>query len=229
MIEDYKILYVEDDPSLAFITTYNLESRGYKVFHCNDGKVALDHFKNHQFNLCILDVMLPGMDGFSLASKIREINCHVPIIFLTVKSLLEDRIAGLKTGADDFICKPFHMEELVLKIEVFKRRPLVLLEKFELVQLGVYHFDFVNLKLIFKDYIRVLTIKEARLLKFLCDRRNNVAKRDDILLQVWGSDDYFLGRSLDVFISRLRKYLNKDQSIKLENVHSVGFRLSYND
>jgi two-component system response regulator VicR len=219
------ILYVEDDPSLAFITRYNLEARGYLVTHCTDGNTALSTFADNDIGLCLLDVMLPGLDGFSLASCIRDLNKDVPIIFLTVRSLLEDKITGLKLGADDFICKPFHLEELILKMEIFLKRPLVREFNEDQVCIGRYKFDFDNLKLGDDLVIHALTLKEGRLIRYLYERKNTIVRREDILKAVWGDDDYFLGRSLDVFISRLRKYFANEEDIKFENIHSVGFRM----
>ncbi len=221
------LLYVEDDESLSFVTRDNLELQGYQVTYCKDGGQAMQAILNDRFDLCILDVMLPEVDGFTLAKEIRRMDTHVPILFLTAKSLKEDKIAGLKLGADDYITKPFSIEELILRIEVFLRRsgarqPLPSAN----LQIGRYEFDYPNLSLSCEGETYRLTQKEADLLKFLSENRNQVVKRSMILEQLWGEDDYFLGRSLDVFISRLRKYLRRDESIKIENIHSVGFRFA---
>lgn len=218
------LLYVEDDESLSFVTRDHLELQDYQVTHCADGATALNTVQNGQFDLCLLDVMLPEMDGFTLAKEIRKRNTDVPILFLTAKSLKEDRLHGLRLGADDYITKPFSIEELILKIEVFLRRsqtsrPLQPTE----YTIGLYEFSYPNLQLKRADDIRRLTQKEADLLRFLSQNRNQVVKRSQILEAVWGEDDYFLGRSLDVFISRLRKYLKEDPSIRIENIHGVGF------
>lgn len=220
------ILYVEDDLSLAYITKYNLEKAGYNVIHCDNGVGALTFFQEHQIHLCLFDVMLPGMDGFSLARQIRKLNQDVPIIFLTVKAMLEDKITGLQLGADDYLCKPFHLEELMLRIEVFLKRSKVHNDVTSAISIGGYIFDYPNLVLSIDQEIQQLTFKEAHLLQYLLERKNTVVKRDDILKTVWGDDDYFLGRSMDVFISRLRKYFAYDAKIKIENVHGVGFRFS---
>jgi DNA-binding response OmpR family regulator len=225
-MKNTSILYVEDDPNLAFITRYNLESRGYTVLHCEGGNQALGMFLKGNVHLCILDVMLPEMDGFTLASRIRMHDKEVPIIFLTVKSLLEDKITGLQTGADDYLTKPFHMEELILKIEVFLRRSAVKQVKNTPFSIGDFYFDFDNLLLKNGAEECQLTLKEAELLRFLILNKNKVIKREEILSAIWGNDDYFLGRSLDVFISRLRKYLSREDRIKIENIHSVGFRMN---
>lgn len=218
------LLYVEDDDSLSFVTRDHLEMHGFIVTHCADGKAALAEVGRQAFDLCLLDVMLPEMDGFTLATEIRKTNADVPIIFLTAKSMNEDRIHGLRLGGDDYMTKPFNMEELILKIEVFLRRSGANggaggAE----VAIGQYLFHYNNLELRLGDDVRRLTQKEADLLRYLVRHKNEVVKRSAILEAVWGQDDYFLGRSLDVFISRIRKYLSTDPSIRLENVHAVGF------
>lgn len=225
MSEKSKILYVEDDETLSFVTKDNLELNGYKVDHCMDGESAIETFFNDSYDLCILDVMLPKMDGFAVAEKIRATDPNVPILFLTAKSLKEDRIHGLKLGADDYITKPFSIEELILKIEVFLRRKYVSVSINDQYKVGTYNFDYRNLTLSLNGDNRSLTQKEADLLKMLLDHKNNVVKRSLILEKLWGEDDYFLGRSMDVFISRLRKYLSGDTKIKLDNIHGVGFKL----
>ncbi|MCB0663201.1 MAG: response regulator transcription factor [Saprospiraceae bacterium] len=221
-----KILYVEDDESLSFVTRDNLELQGYDVVHSADGKKGLDLFKTEDFDLCVLDVMLPEMDGYTLAGEIRKMDEQIPILFLTAKSLKEDKIHGLKLGADDYITKPFSIEELILKIEIFLRRSNINSGALKTNnQLGTFDFDYSNLTLKHGEQEETLTQKEADLLKLFVDNPNQVLKRSDILIKLWGEDDYFLGRSLDVFISRLRKYLKKDESLKIENIHGVGFRL----
>ena len=221
-----KILYVEDDESLSFVTRDNLELKGYEIVHFADGEKALSHISQSDYDLCILDVMLPGVDGFTIAEEIRKFDQEVPIIFLTAKSLKEDKIHGLKLGADDYLTKPFSIEELILKIEIFLRRSKFSapapVEKFTL---GDFIFDYKNLSLAMNGEEKVLTQREADLLNYLCKNSGEIVKRSDILLQVWGDDDYFLGRSLDVFISRLRKYLKPDEAVNIENIHGVGFRL----
>ncbi|MDX1942851.1 MAG: response regulator transcription factor [Saprospiraceae bacterium] len=218
------ILYVEDDESLSFVTRDNLELQGYQVTHYLNGKRALDALQSEQFDLCVLDVMLPEVDGFTIAKEIRKSDPHVPILFLTAKSLKEDKIQGLKLGADDYITKPFSIEELVLKIEIFLRRNKVTQPKPQThIELGKYQLDYSNLTLVNNGHSKRLTQKEADLLRYLAAHRNQVVKRSTILEELWGEDDYFLGRSLDVFISRLRKYLNDDTRIRIENIHGVGF------
>ena len=221
-----RILYVEDDEVLAFVTRDNLELKGYSVEHFSDGRSAYQQFLRQNFDLCIIDVMLPTMDGFTLAGEIRKIDKEIPILFLTAKSLQEDRIYGLELGADDYMVKPFNFEELVLKIEVFlKRKYIIQVQTRHEYHIGNYLFDYNDLKLDHEGTIRRLTQKEADVLLYLFENRNNIIQRSDILKKVWKQDDYFTGRSLDVFISRLRKYLSRDPSIRIENIHSVGFKL----
>ena len=218
------LLYVEDDESLSFVTRDHLELQGYQVTHCPDGTSAKEAIDRQDYDLCLLDVMLPETDGFTLAKEIRKQNTEVPILFLTAKSLKEDRLHGLRLGGDDYITKPFSIEELILKIEVFLRRSRsVALPSPSEDTLGKYLFNYPNLELKIDEDIRRLTQKEADLLKYLIENKNQVIKRSDILEAVWGENDYFLGRSLDVFISRLRKYLKEDEQIKVENIHGVGF------
>jgi len=224
------LLYVEDDESLSFVTRDNLELSDFAVTHCPDGNAALALIDKSDFpyDLCLLDVMLPGVDGFDLARRIREKNQDVPILFLTAKSLKEDRLQGLRLGADDYITKPFSIEELILKVEVFLRRNKVRPSSptFDPGRIGNYHFEPDKLRLTYKaEAPKRLTRREAELLNYLSRRRDQVSERGDILEKIWGENDYFLGRSLDVFISRLRKYLKEDGRIVIENIHGVGFSL----
>ena len=220
------ILYVEDDESLSFVTRDNLELQGYRITYCENGKDAMHVIKQNDFDLCILDVMLPDFDGFTIAEEIRKFNTQVPIIFLTAKSMKEDRIRGLRLGADDYMTKPFSIEELILKVEIFLRRSKIASAPVPTyLTVGNYLLDHKNLLLKFGNQAKNLTQKEADLLKMFMENKNEVIKRSFILETLWGEDDYFLGRSLDVFISRLRKYLSQDERISVENIHSVGFRM----
>ncbi|HMP98644.1 MAG TPA: response regulator transcription factor [Cyclobacteriaceae bacterium] len=224
-----RILLVEDDEALGFVITDNLQHNGYSVYWCKRGDEALKTFTDNIFDVCLLDVMLPGKDGFSIAESIRSINQHIPLLMLTARTLQEDRINGFRKGADDYIVKPFSMEELILRIEVFIKRASAKNEQHQQVfNLGIYVFNFDSLTLSIASNIKKLTQKEAELLKILCINQNRVLKREEILLQVWGDDDYFMGRSLDVFISRLRKYLQEDSKIEIQNYPRVGFRLQVN-
>ena len=223
----YKILYAEDDETLAFLTQDNLEQNNYEVVHCSNGELALETFKNKAFDICIFDIMMPKVDGFELAEKIRKSNTDVPIIFLSAKTLKEDRLKGLRLGADDYLVKPFSIEELLLKIEIFLKRSQknVLVEK-KNYTIGKYQFDNKNF-LVFNDLEKIsLTQREAELLQLFLDNKNVVLKREEILKSLWGDDDYFMGRSLDVFISRLRKILSTEKGIAIENLHGIGFRFS---
>ncbi|MFD2602422.1 response regulator transcription factor [Flavobacterium suzhouense] len=220
-----KILYVEDDNTLAFLTSDNLEQY-YEVVHFANGKDAFDAFKKEEFDLCILDVMLPEMDGFELAAAIRERNLAVPIIFLSAKTLKEDRIKGLKLGADDYLIKPYSIEELILKIEVFLQRShKVTPTKSTACTIGSFTFDPENYVIIKGDEKISLTERESALLKLFIDNKNTILKREKILRELWGTDDYFMGRSMDVFISRLRKIFKDDETIRIENIPRIGFKL----
>ena len=223
-----KILLVEDDLSLGFVTKDNLEMQGYEIVHCEDGKTALNRFEGEYFDLCILDVMLPALDGFSLAQAIRRSNTQIPILFLSAKAMKEDKIMGLRIGGDDYITKPFSIEELALKIDIFLKRSQInpTAAQPTRIMIGKYVFDADNLELRLETQVQKLTRREAELLQMFVQNLNSVVKREDILNKIWKNDDYFAGRSLDVFISRLRKYLKDDTNIQLENVHSVGFRMS---
>jgi len=223
------ILYVEDDLNLAFVTKDNMVLEGYTVIHCENGKDALIAIEKTKFDLCVLDIMLPLTDGFEIAKVMREKDQSIPIIFLSAKSLPEDKIRGLKQGADDYITKPFSIEELLLKIKIFLKRSAIKVDKPDIQtiqKIGNYKFDLENLQLLFEQSQINLTLKEASLLQLLFSRQNQILKREEILILIWGDDDYFLGRSLDVFISRLRSYLKEDKNIKIENIHGVGFRLN---
>jgi len=221
-----KILLVEDDPSLGFVTKDVLTLRGYDVTLCTDGEEGEKSFLSGAYDLCILDIMLPKMDGFSLARSIRKKNSSVPILFVSAKSMEEDKLEGFATGADDYITKPFSLDELLCRIEVFLRRRHSNVQSTEtIVFLGKYTFDFSNLTLRNNASQKTLTQKEAEVLKLLYHNRERVLKREEILKHVWGDDDYFMGRSMDVFISKLRKYLKEDPSVQIVNYHGVGFKL----
>ncbi len=221
-----RILLVEDDPSLGFVIQDNISQKGYDVTLCKDGVAGEDAFRSSPFHLCIFDVMLPKMDGISLARRVRQQDKNIPILFLTAKSMVEDKLDGFSVGADDYITKPFSMEELLCRIEVFLRRSSesIALQD-DVFQLGKYHFNCSNLIIKIDSNEKTLTQKEADILKMLYLNRDRVLKREEMLGQVWGDDDYFMGRSMDVFISRLRKYLKEDPTVQIVNYHGVGFRL----
>ncbi len=222
-----RILLVEDDANLAFLIEDALRAEGYEVQSVGDGEKALTEFRLFQPELCLLDVMLPAKDGFELAFEIRKQNQQVPILFLTARSLKEDRIRGFQMGGDDYILKPFSMEELKLRVAVFLKRSRTSGADTgkELFQQGNLIFDPENLSLTLSGTSIRLTQKESDLLLLLWRKKNTLVKREEILLSLWGDDDYFMGRSLDVFISRLRKCLKPEPGLSIENTHKVGFTL----
>jgi DNA-binding response OmpR family regulator len=223
----FKVLLAEDDLQLGYVIKDNLQDAGYDVVLCTDGQTALDRFDKTQYDICLLDVMMPHKDGFTVAKKIRQQSDMVPILFLTAKSMEEDKIKGFLSGADDYITKPFSMQELLLRMEVFIRRTRKLhADVIQQYAIGNMRFTYTDLKLHTENETFTLTQKEADLLKFLCEHANHILKRDEVLLNVWGKDDYFLGRSMDVFMTKLRKYFKADPNIILETIHGVGFRFN---
>lgn len=221
-----KILYVEDNLSLRFVTSDQLKKRAYQVVSCKDGKEALSTFKEQVFDLCVLDIMLPQIDGFELAKKIRQENEHIPIIFLSARSMQEDKIEGLKIGGDDYLTKPFDIDELCLKIEVFLKRKEINSGQNNIYKIGDFQLDVTEQTLSILGIEKGLTSKEAKLLSLFAQKQNTIIKREYILINLWGRNDYFLGRSLDVFVSKLRKHLKEDENISIENIRGVGFRLN---
>ncbi len=221
-----KILLAEDDLSLSFVIKDNLQDEGFEVTHCADGELAWQAYQKKEFDICLLDINMPVRDGYSLAKKIRQHSDVIPIIFLSAKSLEEDKIKGFNTGADDYITKPFSLQELILRMEVFLRRTKKLnSDNAEEFTIGKLRFAYSELKIYEAEEVTSLTQREADLLKFFVTHPNKILKREELLLNVWGKDDYFLGRSMDVFIAKLRKYLKADETINLETIHGVGFRL----
>lgn len=221
-----KILLVEDDTDFGNILQQYLEMNNFEVTLCRDGQKGWEVFQANTFDLCILDVMLPEKDGFTLGKAIRRHNPKMPFLFLTAKKLKEDRLKGLKLGADDYITKPFDADELVLRVQNILRRSGKLSEA--VYAIGQCSFDFDNLTLQTPGQIHVMTLKEAELFRCLVTQANQVVKRDLILKELWGDDDYFNGRSMDVFISRLRKYIDTDKSLTLETVRGVGYVFKVN-
>ena len=220
------ILLVEDDPNLSLVLQDYLEMLGYHTELAKDGEMGLQTYNTGKFDLCILDVMMPKIDGFSLAGEIRHRNAEIPIIFLTAKSLKEDRIKGFQKGCDDYITKPFSTEELSLRIEAILRRcKQQEVSKEVTFGIGNYQFDSTNMILILNQEQQKLTKKEAELLRLLCLNKNKLLSRERALKSIWGDDDYFIGRSMDVFITKLRKYLKGDPRISITNVHGTGFKL----
>jgi DNA-binding response OmpR family regulator len=224
---EVNILLAEDDFNLGFVIVDQLKMDGYQVTLATDGMDALQRFNEKEFHLCIFDVMMPKKDGFTLASDIRKINSEIPILFLTAKTMTEDKVQGFKSGGDDYLTKPFSVEELQLRIKALLRRVNIKMDKPEdkILPLGLFLFDTENICLFLNDTKKSLTKKEAQILKLLYKFKGQVLPREVILNAVWGQDDYFVGRSLDVFITKLRKYLRDDESITLSNIHGVGFKL----
>jgi DNA-binding response OmpR family regulator len=223
------IMLVEDDLNLGFLLVEFLEQKGFSAKLYRDGQTAFTGFQGGHFDFCILDVMLPKMDGFTLAKKIKVINPQIPIIFLTARSLKEDKMKGYEIGVDDYITKPFDEDELLYKINaILNRSKISIAPSDDIFHIGKYLFDFKNQSLEFAGQKRRLTERETNILKLLCLSRNNIIRREQILTAVWGENDYFAGRSLDVFISKLRKYFSEDQSISIENIPKVGFILQDN-
>lgn len=228
MKEDKNILVVEDDLNLGFLLVELLESEGFFVKLCKDGQMGLNAVERSRFDLCILDVMMPQMDGFTLAEQIRKKTETLPFLFLTAKSRKEDRLRGYACGAEDYVVKPFDEDELLCKIEVIMRRKKIDRapeQPDNQFKIGIYHFDYNLQELRYQDEITRLTEKENEILRLLCIHQNRILRREEAVEQVYGRKDYFLGRSFDVFISRLRKLLQHDPSISIENVFKVGFIL----
>lgn len=224
------ILYVEDDETLGYITRDSLEINGFLVIHCSNGNDALAKFKSGSISLCLFDIMLPQLDGFSLAKEIRKTDPEVPIIFLTARSLKEDKIEGLKLGADDYMVKPFSIEELILRINIFLKRSKINTDKTinHCTTLGLYVFDKNNQVLIFNGKEIQLTQRESELLALFVSQVNQIVKKEDILKSIWYDINSVYSRSLDVFVSRLRKILDADPNLRIENIHGIGYRLKDN-
>lgn len=225
----YKILLTEDDQNFGDVLKSYLEMHDYEVNLAIDGEEGLKFFNKNEYDLCILDVMMPKMDGFTLATRIRELNQTVPLIFLTAKTLKSDVIEGFKIGADDYITKPFNSEELLYRVQAILKRsqkapdPRENQKEFDV---GEYHFNYPLRILSHKEGEKQkLSPKEAELLKLFCVNKNDVLLRSDALKKIWGEDNYFTARSMDVFITKLRKYLSKDENLEIVNIHGNGFRL----
>lgn len=223
-----RILLVEDDASLGFLVRDNLEMAQYDVDLLINGEAGLQAFYKESYDICILDIMLPKKDGFQVAEAIRKTNPHLPIIFLTAKNLKEDKIRGFKVGGDDYITKPFSIEEFLLRIKAILKRTYKITSdanEQELISCGKSIFDYDNLLLTVEGNEEKLTYREAKLLRFLCQNKNKLLERDHILKCVWEDEGIFVTRSLDVFISRLRKILKPDRSVQITSTHGVGYKL----
>ncbi len=227
-MSDARVLLLEDDPNLGEIIQESLVLHGFVVTLCRDGEQGLAAFAPDAFDLCLVDVMMPAMDGFAFAAEIRRGGADVPLIFLTARSLVEDRIEGFRIGCDDYVTKPFSMEELLLRIEAVMRRSRAPAAEPPLAArtpLGAFTFDTVSRALSGPGGERRLTEREAELLELLYRHRNRTLSRTEALLKLWGDDSYHNGRSMDVFISRLRKYLSADEDVEIRTVHGQGYRL----
>ncbi|GDX52944.1 DNA-binding response regulator [Bacteroidota bacterium] len=220
-----KILLAEDDLNLGMLLVDYLESENFSLKLCKDGEVALKAFQSNEYDLCLLDVMLPKLDGFSLAKEIKKKDKKIPVIFITAKSLREDKLKGYDLGADDYITKPFDEEELLWKIKAVIRRipENKAITKIEIVSIGKYIFDYIKQSLTINGNTKRITERESDILNYLSNHRNTIIKREQMLKELWGENDYFLGRSLDVFITKIRKYLKEDSDLTIENVFGVGF------
>lgn len=229
-----KILLVEDDPNLGLLLQDYLQLKGkFDVVLSTDGEEGLRAFNKQQFDLCILDVMMPKKDGFALGKDIRKINENVPIIYATAKAMMEDKVSAYDLGGDDYITKPFRIEELLLRINallkrVAAREPEATGPLQTQFQIGDYNFDFTTQMIHFKGQSQKLSTKEAELLQLLCINKNSVLTREEALLSIWHDDNYFNGRSMDVFLSKLRKYLREDPKVEILNVHGKGYKLLVN-
>ncbi|WP_053978516.1 response regulator transcription factor [Mangrovimonas xylaniphaga] len=229
------ILLAEDDIDLGTSLIQYLEFNKFKVSWAQNGEEAFEMFKQQTFDICILDIMMPKMDGFSLAKKMVGSNPHIPFLFLTARKTKNDRFKGLRLGADDYIVKPFELEELILRVNNIIRRTLqqqkltVETQTSDLIQIGKYTFDFNNLELHFGDSIQTLTEREAQLIYFFSNYRNQLIPREDILTKVWNKKDFFSGRSMDVFISRVRKFFKDDENISVRRVRGVGLEFQVNE
>jgi len=222
-----KILLAEDDSNLGSLLRNYLDAKNYETTLFITGKAALSGFSAEKFDLCILDIMMPEMDGLTLAKAVRDINPAIPVIFLTARNQKEDVLEGFRTGGDDYITKPFSMEELLYRIEAIFRRTAGSATPAEegLFQIGAYLFDSKRQLLLYNDERINLTTKESELLSLLYNHKNEILERNFALKNIWIDDNYFNARSMDVYITRLRKYLKKDPSVKILNIHGKGYRL----
>ncbi len=225
MEKEYKILLTEDDENLGMLLREYLVAKGYDTDLMPDGEAGYEAFTSKKYDVCIFDVMMPKKDGFTLAKEIRMVNSDVPIIFLTAKSMKEDIFQGFKIGADDYLTKPFSMEELLFRIEAILRRTKGTLISQDVFQIGKYKFDTQKQQLSEGDEVVKLTTKESELLKLLCNNANKVLERNFALKTIWVDDNYFNARSMDVYITKLRKHLKDDPSVEILNVHGKGYKL----
>lgn len=226
MEEKMRILLCEDDENLGMLLREYLQAKGYVADLCPDGEVGYKTFLKNKYDICVFDVMMPKKDGFTLAQEVRSVNSDVPIIFLTAKTLKEDILEGFKIGADDYITKPFSMEELTFRIEAILRRVRGKKSRESSVYtIGKFTFDTQKQILSLGDKQTKLTTKESELLSLLCAHANEILQRDFALKTIWIDDNYFNARSMDVYITKLRKHLKEDSSIEIINIHGKGYKL----
>ncbi len=222
-----KILIAEDDKNMGYLLKENLKVSGFDPVLCINGQQGIDKFNSETFDLCLLDIMMPEKDGITLAGEIRKTDKNIPIVFLTAKSLDEDKISGFKAGCDDYVTKPFNIEELILRLRaVLKRNPrLAARDDKDCYIFGTCKFNYKERKLIKGEDQNNLSTKEADLLKVLLDYKNEVVSRSTILKEVWGVDDYFVSKSLDVYLNKVRKHLRNDPDLEIINIHGFGYKL----
>lgn len=221
-----RILFVEDDANLGLLLKENLNNKGFDTVWCKDGTEAFTHFKSNDFNLCLLDVMLPANDGFTLAKQIRSVNADIPIIFLTARGMHEDKIKGFEFGCDDYVTKPFNTQELCLRINaVLKRLQINHAPIQKVFQFGKFEFDYTKMILTDVSGSKKLSSKESELLYMLVTNKNEFVARNVILEKIWGNDDYFSAKSMDVYISKLRKFIKEDPSVEILNAYGIGFKM----
>ncbi len=226
MKNNYHIFLVEDDLSFGSVMKSYLEINDYQVTWVDDGKHALERFRNGKYHICILDVMLPNVDGFTIGKEIRTIDKDIPMVFLTAKALKEDILKGYKLGADDYITKPFDTEVLLCKISaIIKRQTTNPVNDEVIFTIGSYRFDSKLRQIHWGENVQKLSPKESDLLKLLCQNQNELLSRETALRKIWGDDGYFTARSMDVFVTKLRKYVADDQNIEIKNIHGSGFIL----
>lgn len=226
-----RILFVEDDANLGMLLKENMENKGFETVWCRNGEEGIRSFQQGHFNICILDVMLPVKDGFELSKEIRKLNPEMPLIFLTSRSMHNDRIKGFECGCDDYITKPFSTQELYMRINAILRRTNSGAGsdvQSDSHYIGKYKFDYKAMTLMYEDTVEKLSAKECELINILVCNMNKLVNRDTILKKVWGNDDYFSGKSMDVYISKIRRKFKEDPSIEILNAYGIGFKLIAN-
>jgi DNA-binding response OmpR family regulator len=220
-----KVLLIEDEPALGMIVKDSLAYRGFTVLYAGNGTDGLEKYRHHRPDIVVVDVMMPDIDGFTVAEQIRRENNAIPIMFLTARSQTADVVRGFELGGNDYLKKPFSLDELVARIHALLRRPSPLTEETDLLRIGRYSFDPAKQKLSILDKEEMLSHREAELLRLLHQQKNQVLEKSAALLELWGDDSFFNGRSLDVFITRLRRYLREDPNVQIVNIRGIGYKL----